>query len=135
MLNGDVRARRAFGGLIVAVSAVALAGCGSYKSFRPLDETERAEVDSVRFASQVLALGEPPPRGDHVVDLAGAFVLPAVLFQLSWGWYPLVAAFALSFTNARLRGAIDDGVAVDQQPLLVGKPLHRPAVVLGELPG
>ena len=38
---------------------------------------------------------------------AGAFVLPAVLFQLSWGWYPLVAAFVLSFTNARLRGTVE----------------------------
>lgn len=35
------------------------------------------------------------------------FVWPAVLFQLSWGWYPLVFAFVLSFTNARLRGAIE----------------------------
>jgi multiple sugar transport system permease protein len=35
------------------------------------------------------------------------FVWPAVLFQLSWGWYPLVFAFVLSFTNARLRGSID----------------------------
>jgi multiple sugar transport system permease protein len=34
------------------------------------------------------------------------FVLPAVLFQLCWGWYPLVAAFLLSFTNARLRGEV-----------------------------
>ena len=37
----------------------------------------------------------------------GLFVLPAVLFQLSWGWYPLVAAFVLSFTNARLRGPVE----------------------------
>ena len=35
----------------------------------------------------------------------GLFVLPAVLFQLCWGWYPLVAAFLISFTNARIRGA------------------------------
>jgi len=34
------------------------------------------------------------------------FVLPAVLFQLSWGWYPLVGAFLLSFTNARIRSPI-----------------------------
>jgi len=34
------------------------------------------------------------------------FVLPALLFQLSWGWYPLVAAFLLSFTNARIRSPI-----------------------------
>ncbi len=36
----------------------------------------------------------------------GLFVLPAVLFQLCWGWYPLVAAFLLSFTNARVRVAV-----------------------------
>ena len=36
----------------------------------------------------------------------GLFVLPAVLFQLSWGWYPLIAAFLLSFTNARVRSPI-----------------------------
>ena len=36
----------------------------------------------------------------------GLFVLPAVLFQLCWGWYPLVAAFLLSFTNARVRSPI-----------------------------
>lgn len=35
------------------------------------------------------------------------FILPAVLFQISWGWYPLVAAFVLSFTNARLRGSLE----------------------------
>ena len=34
------------------------------------------------------------------------FILPAILFQLCWGWYPLVAAFLLSFTNARLRGEV-----------------------------
>jgi multiple sugar transport system permease protein len=34
------------------------------------------------------------------------FLLPAVLFQISWGWYPLVMAFVISFTNARLRGSV-----------------------------
>jgi multiple sugar transport system permease protein len=34
------------------------------------------------------------------------FVAPAVLFQLSWGWYPMVVAFILSLTNARPRGPI-----------------------------
>ena len=37
----------------------------------------------------------------------GLFILPAVLFQLCWGWYPLVAAFLISFTNARIRGAVE----------------------------
>ncbi len=35
------------------------------------------------------------------------FVWPAALFQLSWGWYPLIFAFVLSFTNARLRDPIE----------------------------
>lgn len=35
------------------------------------------------------------------------FVVPAVLFQLSWGWYPLIAAFILSLTNARLKGSLE----------------------------
>lgn len=34
------------------------------------------------------------------------FLTPAVLFQISWGWYPLVVAFLLSFTDARPRGPI-----------------------------
>lgn len=34
------------------------------------------------------------------------FLIPAILFQLSWGWYPLVVAFLLSFTDARPRGPI-----------------------------
>jgi multiple sugar transport system permease protein len=32
------------------------------------------------------------------------FSAPAFLFQLSWGWYPLLVAFIISFTNARIRG-------------------------------
>lgn len=38
---------------------------------------------------------------------AWLFILPALLFQISWGWYPLIAAFVLSFTNARLRGNLE----------------------------
>ncbi|MBZ0287609.1 MAG: sugar ABC transporter permease, partial [Anaerolineae bacterium] len=34
------------------------------------------------------------------------FLLPALLFQLIWGWLPLVVAFLLSFTDARIRGPI-----------------------------
>ncbi len=34
------------------------------------------------------------------------FLIPAFLFQLIWGWYPLIVAFVLSFTNARVRGPI-----------------------------
>ncbi len=35
-----------------------------------------------------------------------AFLIPAILFQLSWGWYPLIVAFFLSLTDARPRGPI-----------------------------
>lgn len=34
------------------------------------------------------------------------FLLPAFLFQLTWGWYPLIVAFLLSFSDARVRGPI-----------------------------
>lgn len=34
------------------------------------------------------------------------FLLPALLFQTFWGWYPLIVAFLLSFTDARPRGPI-----------------------------
>jgi multiple sugar transport system permease protein len=37
----------------------------------------------------------------------GLFVAPAFLFQLSWGWYPLLMAFVISLTNARFRGPIE----------------------------
>ncbi|GAB3763292.1 carbohydrate ABC transporter permease [Microlunatus parietis] len=35
------------------------------------------------------------------------FIAPAFLFQLSWGWYPLLIAFVISFTNARFRGPVE----------------------------
>jgi len=35
-----------------------------------------------------------------------AFLIPAIVFQLSWGWYPLIVAFLLSLTDARPRGPI-----------------------------
>lgn len=35
-----------------------------------------------------------------------AFLIPAIVFQLSWGWYPLIVAFFLSLTDARPRGPI-----------------------------
>ncbi len=34
------------------------------------------------------------------------FVIPAILFQFFWGWYPMVIAIFLSLTNAPIRGAI-----------------------------
>jgi len=36
-------------------------------------------ADSIRFGSRILAIGEPPRRGDIVVDLQGAMVLPGLV--------------------------------------------------------
>jgi multiple sugar transport system permease protein len=50
----------------------------------------------------------PAPKLSARRRLEGAlFITPAFLFQLSWGWYPLVMAFVISFTNARFRGPIE----------------------------
>ncbi len=32
---------------------------------------------------------------------AWLFIIPAILFQLIWGWYPLLDAFGISFTDAQ----------------------------------
>ena len=36
----------------------------------------------------------------------GLFLIPGLLFQLMWGWYPVLVAFLLSLTNARIRGPV-----------------------------
>jgi cytosine/adenosine deaminase-related metal-dependent hydrolase len=36
-------------------------------------------ASSIRFGSRVLAIGRPPCRGDAVIDLGGAFVLPGLI--------------------------------------------------------
>jgi cytosine/adenosine deaminase-related metal-dependent hydrolase len=36
-------------------------------------------VESVRFTAKILALNEPPRRGDTVFDLSGAFILPGLV--------------------------------------------------------
>lgn len=41
--------------------------------------TPHGEASSIRFRRRVLALGEPPQPGDHVVDLDGRFVLPGLV--------------------------------------------------------
>ena len=41
--------------------------------------TPEGRARSIRFTSRVLALGEPPRRGDIVVDLEGAHVLPGLV--------------------------------------------------------
>ena len=41
--------------------------------------TGEGTAESVRFASRVLAIGDPPRRGDAVVDVRGSFVLPGLV--------------------------------------------------------
>src|SRR5438045_3873993 len=41
--------------------------------------TEAGVASSIRIRSTVLSLDEPPARGDAVVDLEGAFVLPGLI--------------------------------------------------------
>jgi cytosine/adenosine deaminase-related metal-dependent hydrolase len=40
---------------------------------------ENGDADAIRFGSRVLAIGERPKRGDVVVDLDGAMVLPGLV--------------------------------------------------------
>ncbi|HOC21913.1 MAG TPA: sugar ABC transporter permease [Anaerolineae bacterium] len=51
------------------------------------------------------------------------FVIPAILFQFFWGWYPMVVAIFLSLTNAPIRGAVtfrgfENYVRLAQDPLV-----------------
>ncbi len=39
----------------------------------------RADTDTIRFGSRILSVGEAPKRGDVVVDLQGAMVLPGLI--------------------------------------------------------
>lgn len=41
--------------------------------------TPEGEARSLRFRRRVLSIDEPPQRGDHVVDLDGAFVVPGLV--------------------------------------------------------
>jgi cytosine/adenosine deaminase-related metal-dependent hydrolase len=40
---------------------------------------EEGSAGSIRFSSRILAIGDPPRRGDTVVDLDGAYVLPGLV--------------------------------------------------------
>jgi multiple sugar transport system permease protein len=51
---------------------------------------------------------DAPPKLSRRRRIEGTlFVAPAFLFQLSWGWYPLVMAFVISLTNARFRTPLE----------------------------
>jgi multiple sugar transport system permease protein len=50
----------------------------------------------------------PRPKLSRRRRLEGAlFVGPAFIFQLSWGWYPLLMAFVISLTNAQFRAPVE----------------------------
>lgn len=59
-----------------------------------------------RFEEEPAVAAPPRPLSRRSRVETWLFVLPALLFQLSWGWYPLIVAFLLSFTNARARGPV-----------------------------
>ncbi len=50
------------------------------------------------------------------------FVIPAILFQFFWGWYPMLVAIFLSLTNAPIRGAVKF-VGFDNYLRLMADPL------------
>jgi multiple sugar transport system permease protein len=54
---------------------------------------------------QATTTAAPPLRRRNRIE-KWLFLLPAVAFQLVWGWFPLVFAFALSLTDARVRGPV-----------------------------
>jgi multiple sugar transport system permease protein len=55
------------------------------------------------------------------------FVIPAFLFQLFWGWYPVFVAFFLSFTNSRLMKP-PDWVALENYTRLYYDPMVTKAL-------
>jgi multiple sugar transport system permease protein len=63
-----------------------------------LDDVRTAEAPQTTAAAQALSRRSGRERW--------LFLIPALLFQLLWGWLPLVVAFILSFTDARVRGPI-----------------------------
>jgi multiple sugar transport system permease protein len=67
------------------------------------------DVDEIEFGDEKRARTTPAgAKLSRRRRLEGfLFLLPAFLFQLSWGWYPLVMAFIISFSNARFRGDIE----------------------------
>lgn len=58
-----------------------------------------------RFEEEAPA-AEAPKLSRRSRLAAWLFVLPALLLQLTWGWYPIIVAFVLSFTDAKLRGNV-----------------------------
>jgi multiple sugar transport system permease protein len=64
--------------------------------------------DDESSADSPSAQAEAPPKLSRRRRIEGTlFVAPAFLFQLSWGWYPLLMAFVISLTNARFRTPLE----------------------------
>lgn len=80
--------------------------------------TEQVQQELVEVA--------PPKLSPRARIERALFAIPAYIFQFTWGWFPLVVAFALSFTDARVRGAISfKGLEAYQR--MWGDPLMREA--------
>ena len=89
---------------------------------------------TLRFGSRILSVGDPPRRGDMVVDLGGAFVLPGLINahdHLELNHYGLLKRRD-RYDNATawiddLRPALrnDPSIRAGQTPSACGTPLHR----------
>jgi multiple sugar transport system permease protein len=77
-------------------------------------------------AAQVQPQAAAPPRElsrRSRIEMV-LFVVPAFLFQLLWGWYPIFVAFYLSFTDAKLRNpptwiGLENYIRMSYDPLVV----------------
>lgn len=79
-----------------------------------------AETNAITQPSAVQGIEEGRVRRRWVNWL---FVIPGILFQFFWGWYPMVVALFLSLTNAPIRGAmtfrgIENYVRLSSDPLV-----------------
>ena len=64
---------------LVHTSVIAGESRAPSSSLRAPGSSLRAPASSLRFSSRILSVGEPPKRGDVVVDLCGALVLPGLI--------------------------------------------------------
>lgn len=75
-------------------------------------------------ASSEITTAPPLRRRNRVERLL--FLVPALAFQLVWGWFPLVFAFALSLTDARVRGPVSF-IGLQSYQRMWGDPLMHEA--------
>ncbi|GCE12072.1 carbohydrate ABC transporter permease [Tengunoibacter tsumagoiensis] len=60
------------------------------------------EASSVTEKSSLAAAQLPQALRRRNTIETWAFLIPGILFQLTWGWFPLVMSFILSFTDGKL---------------------------------